>query len=228
MPRKDRLVLLPVDLTDKWGFHDGDIMDPVLDAWITRSTWASILPSDDPADSPYFSSRVLLAETVTRKLVPRLPEDIRPLLDRVFTVHNPMRVNPVVTDRDMTHEEYEQQHDELRARLERIEPVLLDDDQIDEICQDVFPLRDRGWLAMYDALYWPTLRIDLLPLPDEPSPFDAWDTRYRLVPFVSELAAGYSDDELFLAADIVSNTDQAHITVQVVHDALDSARRVLR
>ena len=221
------LVLLPVDLTDKWGFHDGDMMDLVLDDWISRSDWSERLDVEETYDSAYFSSRVLLGECVARHLVPALPADLRSQVQRVFTVHNPFRLYSDTGQNDVSDEDHESAEELLRQRLLRIDPVHLVQPQIDTICGSLFPVRPRGWMALYDALYWPAVRGTFLPPAQQSSSFDGWDMFYRLSPYVTELATLHHDDEMLLAAEIVMN-DHARFDVSVVSTALESARRVLR
>jgi hypothetical protein len=221
------LVLHPVDLTDKWGFHDGDIMDPVLDDWILRSGWSEHLDVESNYDSAYFSSRVLLSECVARHIVRALPADLRSHVVRVYTVHNPFRLFADSVRIGVTDEDDETAEEALRQRLEQLDPVKLAQTDVDSICESLFPIRPRGWMAMYDALYLPSVRTDFLP-PTQPSnPFDKWEVYYRLAPYVTQLATTHHDDEMLLAAEIVIN-DLSRIDVSVVANALDSARRVLR
>jgi hypothetical protein len=221
------LVLHPVDLTDKWGFHDGDIMDPVLDDWISRSDWSERLDVEETYDSAYFSSRVLLGECVARHLVPALPADLRSQVQRVFTVHNPFRLYSDNGRNDISDEDHDAAEQLLRQRLLGLDPVNLVQTDMDAICELLFPVRPRGWMALYDALYWPAIRTKFLPPTQPTSSFDGWDMFYRLSPYVNELAKRFHDDEMLLAAEIVMN-DHVPFDVSVVSTALDSARRVLR
>jgi hypothetical protein len=228
MNHNDHLVLNPVDLTDKWGFGDGDMMDPVLDDWLGRSAWSDLYDISECYESTYFSSRIILTECVSRYVATTLPEDLRDSVSRVFTVHNPIRVYSQSTSTDATDDEYATNEESLRVRLEKLAPVSVAKELIDALCNELFPLRQRGWMAMYDALYWLAVRNDFLPVPSQPSPFDSWDVYYRLVPYVTKLADEYNDDELLLAAEIVSNTQPDRFSVEDLRKALASSRSVLR
>jgi hypothetical protein len=218
-------VMLPSDLTDKWGFGDGDMFDDVLADWLTRASWSGRQPDQDTYDHPYFSSRLLLIEYVTRHLLPVLPEDLRPLVHRVMTVHNPVRISPELSG-DGLYEDDEQELDLIAARLERIDPVEVTNRDVDVVCNSLFPLRGPGWMALYESVYWPAVRNDFLPASDHQ--LDRWDIGYRLRAFVNALGDSYHDDEMLLAAEIVPNHPLDNVSSSVILAALDSARRVLR
>lgn len=228
MNHNDQLVLNPVDLTDKWGFGDGDMMDPVLDDWLERSAWSDLHNIREGYETTYFNGRILLAECVSRYVATTLPEDMRDSISRLFTIHNPIRLHLQPTSTDITDEEYEINEELLRKRLEKLPPVTVAKELIDALCNELFPLRQRGWMAMYDALYWLAVRNEFLPVPSNPSPFDSWDVYYRLVPYVTGLADEYNDDELLLAAEIVGNNHPDHFRVENLRQALESSRSVLR
>lgn len=222
------LLLSPSDLTSKWGFGDGDICDEVIDDLIDASAWVNHFPPRDSDErfnvpaSTYLSPRALLTELVRRLIVPKLPDEYRCHVHRVATVHNPVQLWLEEMDDDALDEE-----------LSALEPVALSDEQLREVFNQRFPMRPKGWLALFDALYvsFSLLDDDALNVATPAGEF-VHEGHLRLCRYVDACAESFADDELLLAAhllvgDTTTRFFNASINVGSVEDRLATARRVL-
>ena len=226
MPNTQPLLLEASDLSSKWGFGDGDLCDDVLDAWIHMSHWGEISDeqwNDSPASS-YVSSRALLLESIRTYLLPKLTPVQRGYVVLVLGIHNPIRVEPPESD----DHDFETACEILEEELKLIAPVLVSPEQVTELCASLFSPRARGWLGMFDKLTWSRalLRSYIGGKTADCVEEHPWYAARRLV---DELALRYSDDEMFIASELMSDAK----FMRVEHDwasltaALTSAQKLL-
>lgn len=236
------LTLRPADLLSKWGFGDGDMMCDPLEEWLPLSDWYHIVDPEN-YDSPvdvYLSPTSLLIKLVHDHLLPILPKNTGLNLTRVFTVHNPIRLEDNDNSADL-------EDDDVRARsleedLEAIQDVVVTGAQIDAACRELFPLRGSGWLKMYKLL-WMVVRLAPSTVketrtavtsttPELPATLLELDERYKVTALIDSMAQSFDNVELGLAAELAStragqNTLNDDI-FNYVEDALQAAQKVLR
>lgn len=226
MPNNQPLLLEASDLSSKWGFGDGDMCDDVLDAWIMTSPWGEIDAEqwDDSSVSHYVSSRALLLELIRTYLLPNLNPVQLSYVVLVLGIHNPIRVDPPESE----DQDYETACELLEDELKLLAPVVVTPEQIEQMCTSLFSPRSRGWLGMFDKLTWSRMLLrsyngDSVTDCVEEHP---WFAARRLV---EELALRFSDDELFIASELMSDAK----FMRVEHDwtsltaALASAQKLL-
>lgn len=218
------VVLVPAELLSKWGFDDGDLLNEPLERWVSRSPWAARFSEGRWVGNAYFWSGRLLDRTVRRHLVPSLPEDIRPLIRNLMTSHNQIVVRPASRP-GLDDDAFDIEMNRLERRLGLLAAVSVTQQEIDALCEELYPQRTDGWLALFDVLYLPA---------HSPTLFDKyahelpWDVSVSLVPYVDGLAARFNDDELRLAADLLRHSPPRDLDRARIEAALDAARRVLR
>jgi len=226
MSNEEDLLLHPVDLCSKWGFDDGDICGPPLWAWSRSTAWAEHYQENaDWEGNParfYITQAPVLTELVRRHLKPLLPPGAR--LFRISTVHNTVRAEP---DADPDSDGYDDALGELEDELGQINPVLVTAEEFNNVCAMLFPHRSSGWLQMHAtlSLSWSvhTELADLLEINDG---FDRGDIHRVVTAFVEACASSYSDDELRLAAEMI--TGRPDLIVEDIHVALRSCKALLR
>lgn len=224
------MLLSPRDLVSKWGFGDGDVCDELLDDLVDASPWATRVPARDSEhryEDPlwqYLSSRALLVELVRTHLLPVLPEQYRSNVNRVPTVHNPVRLSVDETEEDTA-----------ENMLATTAPVAVTDDQLRDAFERRFPVRPEGWVALFDVLRQPFSALG------EDAKTHVAETEHGLVPephlylcrFLDAYATQYHDDELLLAAHLLNSSDLTVSSVALsvkptVEAVLHSASLVLR
>lgn len=77
----------PADIFDKFGFGDGDMLDPLLDAWAVAHRIVPV-DNDDISLYPYVDRHVFLFEAYRRLVAPEVSPPIEVML--VGTIHNPV------------------------------------------------------------------------------------------------------------------------------------------
>ena len=198
----DSICLNPADLADKFGFGDGDLGNDLMDLWLPTSVWSHFLDEDSYAFSPtamYLDSRTLLVQLVDEWLVPTLPESLQELLTYMHTSHNPVRLDPRSSDL-----EPEAAMEQLIEDLASCDPINVSWDNVSDLCTLLHPMHPKGWLEMYAVLFYqPQVFMTLSPGNIEVSAWKRGHTGFALPPRVDELTKQWTDDELFLAADLL-------------------------
>ena len=232
MAEHEVIYLDPADLTHKFGFGDGDIGGYMLLNWLPNSVWSEQYNKEDGMPTGmnmYLSGRSLLLAVIEEKLLPALTEGPPSELVYVTTSHNPMRLFPVVSDEE---DENDDKHEtELLAWLESLEPVQIDMTEIASIADRIFPSRTRGWLAMYEALFYQYHIIDQRSTTMVNLPTWRRNVNASVLPLiVNELAETWTEEELLLAADLLeARTDNINsFNWSDVTDTLNSARLVMQ
>lgn len=231
MTTHDSITLVPLDLTDMFGFGDGDLGNDLLDLWLPTSVWAKNMEDDSYAFTPlgrYLRSTTFLVALVEEHLLPTIPERFQQYVKVVHATHNPVRFE--FEHMFHTGSNVDDTLAEIIDTLEGMEPVNVTWDVVSDVAGRVYPLRPNGWLSMYSTLIYEPFWVDLDTGGVNIPAWKAGDYGGALRPRIDQLASEWSDDELFLAADLLASnaatTNIAH-TREDMNAALHTARLVL-
>ena len=200
----DSISLDPGDLVNKWGFGDGDMAIDILEQWIQTTPHAEIRNDERYHDHPiwqYYSYRVLLMEIVEKFLMPAIAEELPPhRLFRMHTVHNPVRIEPALNEDES---EYEERAIELENILTSLDCVEVTGEQLQSLCDSVFPARTDGWILLYAVLgYQLDLPKHFVDQTTATGPFDHEPHRYAPA-VLDQYLKKHTDGGLRLAAELL-------------------------
>ena len=151
LARPGPVLLRAEDLLDKFGFADGDMLAPWVEAWAV-SSWPDNWVSGDVDRKEhrvwsYLDDRRLLAHAVTRYVLPRLPTELASAVTAVRGVHNPVRLWALAEEGSYWDETT------MLDVLESVEVRLTGADVV-ALCEELFPERSAEWTDLHDALTW--------------------------------------------------------------------------
>ncbi|MFM7088331.1 MAG: hypothetical protein ACKOW9_02250 [Candidatus Paceibacterota bacterium] len=223
------------DLLSKWGFEDGELATELLHNWVPSSQWCSHFEENKRNQHiiNYLNPVALQAELILRYLKPLLPKNPPSKLERVYTIHNPIRLEPIITE---TSPSYEDLISELENQLQLFKAVEVTEKQIFAICEEIYPFKPKGWVALYSTLahqfkFLSNLSQEMAHLEVHEETFMRNEPYVILKPYINALSEVYNDEHLFIASEIVSNSTDAawqEITAEKLNSALDSATLLLK
>lgn len=209
------ITLDPSDLLTKYGFGDGDMTGDLVHAWGLRSHLSEWMADEERWDHPlaaYCNPTALLIELVVEFLLPVLPKHPKSVLQRVHTMHNPVVLEPVCGD---TGPGYEELFEQLTAEVAAIAPVDVTGEQLDAICERLFPPRKPGWVKLHAFLAYQFPFIHELGMHQDPvrigfelqrgAAIRCAAPHFLLPPYLDRLAEAHSDEALGLVAELLAN-----------------------
>jgi hypothetical protein len=220
------LTLAAIDLTEKYGYDDGDLGYAHVENWADRH-WPSQLTDGHDGTHPvhwYASPRALLGAAIRDHLLPEITLPAGTRIAVRATHHNPYRL--------LNSDGSDEHSPEVRAALNRQPRIHLEQDAIDQLCNQTYPARPIGWLTLYQAL---TTEYCI----EWPEPADTFHNlrTYRIGVVVDTYAALMHDDALKLAGQMIvagRGTDDAGIhnstaelEIAAVWDALRGAHSLV-
>jgi hypothetical protein len=208
------ITLDPSDLLSKYGFGDGDMTGDLVHAWGLGSYLSEWMADDERWDHPltaYCNPTALLIELVVEFLLPVLPEHPKSVLQRVYTMHNPVRLEPVCDDNSP---DYEELCEQLTLAVEALAPVEVTGEQIDALCDRLFPPRKPGWVKLHAFLTYQHPFIHELGMRQDPAQIGpelqrgaairCTASHFLLPPYLDTLAEQHADEALGLAAELLA------------------------
>jgi len=126
-------------VSTKWGFGEGDCLDPIYHKWVDSRGWRSSNGQEN-LGYPYVQAHKLLWEIWERFLLPvsGLEAGVVSMWD---TVHNPIRCDGEYTGVG--------------------ESVTVSSAEIIKIADEIFPARSGAWLNLYNQFTLSTVRTSL-------------------------------------------------------------------
>lgn len=138
--------LHPYSLTSKWGFDDGDVAYQPLANWAQNSYWGKLWEEENSDLGYYLHSHTLLARMIEIKILPTLPKEMREHIEFTQSIHNPIMLD-VESYQEKTREKID-----FENLLENYPTVDFTQDEINTICEDLFPPRGKGYLKLNSTL----------------------------------------------------------------------------
>lgn len=226
MIEPDVTLLHPSDLTDKYGFGDGDMAADLLDRWVETSAWKTyekLNTVEYNGAHMYLSSRKLLCTIVDEFLLPKIRHTIPTRLQYVHTSHNPVRLVPAIAD-DVSSDDIEQ---DLADELEQQPSVAVPWTKIVKTCERLYPPRSSSWLVLYETLFYAyNLHREIADLSPDLPHWKREVTGFVLPPYIDGLAAQWDDATLAFASELIT-AREGIISRASVDETLELARKVL-
>lgn len=120
------------DISSKWGFGDGDMLNEFCDEWEASRGWVG---SEHTTSYPYISRGAALEAVWYCFLAPALGSDA-PRICRISTAHN-----PICVDDDGVGD------DDVDSVI-----VVVPGEELAVLFDEVFPPRSEGWLHVYSTV----------------------------------------------------------------------------
>lgn len=225
----------PSDLLHKLGFEDGEQTARILQDWADTSYWKNRQDNKNMYMHimNYLSPVALQAEIVVKYIKPLLPAKPESRLERVYTIHNPIRLEPVISDDTP---EYEELLTELENAVNCIPEVTIPNIEIHTICETIFPKKPNGWLALYSNLAHQFKVLSDIKNTQNDDHISEYSfiryEPYKILPsYLDGLLKNYDDADMQIASELIYNetsTKADKLSLEDVNKALYSAALLLK